>query len=178
MARQLGFVDPGNLIFVRLVRLYDFALAISVCVVTFVLGGLLRVVFHNGLGSRNILEVGWVEVVWTAVPALVLMVLAVPSIRLLYYIEELVEPQVTVKAVGRQWYWTYELGDFDLEFDSYMIADDNRLRLLEVDNRLVLPTETRVRILVSSSDVIHSWAIPALGVKIDGVPGRLNQVAL
>ena len=111
-------------------------------------------------------------------PAVILVGLAIPSITLLYAMDELVDPQVTVKAIGHQWYWRYELGDFDLEFDSYMAEGEGVLRLLEVDKRLVLPTETRIRVLVSSSDVIHSWAIPALGVKTDGIPGRLNQVSL
>jgi len=96
--------------------------------------------------------------------------------------DEIVDPQVTVKAIGHQWYWSYEFGDFDnFSFDSYMkreVVGNTFLRLLEVDKRLVLPTDTRIRILISSSDVLHSWAVPELGVKVDGIPGRLNQVAL
>ena len=106
------------------------------------------------------------------------MGLAIPSLRLLYAMEVTHEPEVTVKVIGHQWYWSYELGDFGgFSFDSYIDWEDG-VRLLEVDKRLVLPIQTSVRLIVTGADVIHSWAVPELGVKIDGCPGRLNQVGL
>ena len=129
-----------------------------------------------------------IEIVWTVTPSLILMVIAIPSFALLYSIDEVIDPSVTLKVIGQQWYWSYEYSDFTnklnkvIQFDSYMISQDDlksgQLRLLEVDNRVVLPTKTHVRILITSGDVLHSFAIPSLGVKTDACPGRLNQVSL
>nr|CAJ57651.1 cytochrome oxidase subunit II [Drosophila gunungcola] len=100
--------------------------------------------------------------------------------RLLYLLDEINEPSVTLKSIGHQWYWSYEYSDFNnIEFDSYMIPTNelstDGFRLLDVDNRIVLPMNSQIRILVTAADVIHSWTVPALGVKVDGTPGRLNQ---
>lgn len=115
-------------------------------------------------------------------PAITLVFIALPSLRLLYLLDEVGSPGLTLKTVGHQWYWSYEYSDFrDLEFDSYMVPTTdlplNGFRLLDVDNRVVLPFTTQVRLLVRAADVIHSWTIPTLGVKVDGVPGRLNQTS-
>lgn len=122
------------------------------------------------------------EVVWTAVPVLILVVIAIPSFRLLYYADKTPDPEMTIKVVGHQWYWSYEYPDHgDIAFDSYMIRDedlkpeDRALRLLKVDNEVVLPVNTRIQVLVTAQDVIHSWAIPAFGVKKDAIPGRMNE---
>lgn len=106
--------------------------------------------------------------------------IALPSLRLIYILDEINNPAITVKIIGHQWYWSYEYSDFkNLEFDSYIIPtteiNNFNFRLLDVDNRIITPFKTQVRILVSSTDVIHSWTIPSLGVKIDASPGRLNQ---
>lgn len=137
-----------------------------------------------------------IEIVWTVIPSIVLVFIALPSFTLLYSIDEIVNPELTFKVIGHQWYWSYEFDDyknalqrFDVEFDSYMqptedlmTKDDNgafyNLRLLEVDAPLYLPIRTHIRVIVTSADVLHSWAIPSLGVKCDAVPGRLNQVSL
>lgn len=97
--------------------------------------------------------------------------------------DEMPRPRITVKVVGHQWYWTYEYGDFDnFVFDSYMVSTRNlergELRLLEVDKRIILPIETHIRLVVTGADVIHSWAVPSLGIKLDAIPGRLNQVGV
>lgn len=118
-------------------------------------------VLFNSYGCRTIYSAQRLERIWTAVPGVILLSLAVPSLRLLYKMDEMVDPQVTVKAIGHQWYWSYEYGDFgNFAFDSYMTkveqADGSGLRLLEVDKRCVLPINTRIRLLVSASDVIHS----------------------
>lgn len=111
------------------------------------------------------------------VPIFVLLFLAIPSLRVLYYIDD-IDPYVTFKAIGRQWYWSYELMGFDLEFDSYMVSSlgVGEFRLLDVDHRLVLPVGKNIRGLVTGGDVIHCWALPSAGVKADAVPGRLNQI--
>lgn len=118
---------------------------------------------------------------WTILPAITLIFIALPSLRLIYILDEVNNPFITIKTIGHQWYWSYEYSDFkNIEFDSYMtpVKDLNnfRFRLLEVDNRIVIPFESQIRILVSSLDVIHSWTIPSAGVKIDATPGRLNQI--
>ena len=128
------------------------------------------------------------EIIWTIIPAVILMVIAIPSFGLLYSMDEIIDPAITLKAIGHQWYWSYEYSDYNVStnksiaFDSYMIAEDDlqsgQLRLLEVDNRIVLPVKTHIRVIVTATDVIHSWAIPAFGVKIDAIPGRLNQVSM
>ncbi len=119
---------------------------------------------------------------WTIIPAIVLILVAFPSLRLLYIIDEVVDVGVTIKAIGHQWYWAYEYSDYKgkIVYDSYMVATgdlpEGGLRLLEVDNRVVLPINTPIRVMVTAADVIHSFAVPSLGVKMDGIPGRLNQI--
>lgn len=128
------------------------------------------------------------EIVWTLIPALVLVVIAVPSFALLYSVDEIVDPALTVKVIGHQWYWSYEYSDYEKEdgssiaFDSYMLPDDERqvgqLRLLEVDNRIALPVDTHVRLIITAADVLHCWTVPSFGVKRDACPGRLNQASV
>jgi cytochrome c oxidase subunit 2 len=121
------------------------------------------------------------EIVWTIVPTLILVFIAIPSFWVLFCVDELLDPLVTVKCIGNQWYWSYEYDHYGIRFDSYMLPLEDQfrggLRLLEVDNYLVLPINVSQRILVTSTDVIHSWAVPAFGIKVDGVPGRLNQLS-
>ena len=121
-----------------------------------------------------------VEVLWTVVPVIILVVIAVPSFKLLYKADRTSEPEMTLKVTGNQWYWTYEYPDNGkFSFDSNMVADDKlkpgQPRLLEVDNRIVIPVDTVVRLQVTANDVLHSWTIPAFGRKLDAVPGRLNE---
>lgn len=118
------------------------------------------------------------EMVWTVLPAVFLLFIAFPSLKLLYMMEELESPGLRLKAVGHQWYWRYEYADLDVKmFESYMVPDSRSIfRLLEVDNCVSLPVGVEIRMVISSRDVIHSWTVPSLGVKADGIPGRLNQV--
>ena len=128
------------------------------------------------------------EIIWTLVPTIILYLIAVPSFLLLYSLDEIINPLVTLKVIGNQWYWSYEYSDYvsnsrdSISFDSYLIPEyelkNGQLRLLEVDNPVVLPVKVHIRALVTSTDVLHAWAVPALGVKIDAVPGRLNQVSI
>ena len=131
------------------------------------------------------------EIIWTIIPAFLLLLLAIPSFNLLYSLDEILNPLVTLKIIGHQWYWSYEYSDYypntntneSLGFDSYMLAkndleDKTPFRLLEVDNRVVLPVATHIRLLVTAADVLHSWAVPSFGVKVDACPGRLSQASL
>jgi cytochrome c oxidase subunit 2 len=121
------------------------------------------------------------EVIWTAVPVLILVAIAVPSYRLLYFADRTSEADMTLKVTGNQWYWSYEYPDSDISFDAVPIPDDKinaaagEHRLLETDNHVVLPIDTNVRVLVTGADVIHAWAVPAFGVKTDSMPGRINE---
>jgi len=137
--------------------------------------------------GKNVVHGTAIEIIWTVLPSVILIIVALPSFALLYSIDEIIDPALTIKCVGHQWYWSYEFSDFDskigaINFDSYMIPTDElelgELRLLEVDNRVVLPTNTHIRILVTAADVLHSWAIPSLGVKLDACVGRLNQTSV
>jgi heme/copper-type cytochrome/quinol oxidase subunit 2 len=129
-----------------------------------------------------------IELIWTITPALILILIAFPSFKLLYLMDEVTDPSLTVFVEGHQWYWSYQYPDFlnedneELEFDSYLVPEadlaDGALRMLEVDNRVILPELTHVRFIVSSGDVIHSYACPALGIKCDAYPGRLNQFSV
>lgn len=120
------------------------------------------------------------EVVWTAVPVLILLVIAIPSLKLLYYANRTVDPDMTIKVTGHQWYWTYTYPDNgNFSFDSIPVASDSlkpgEMRLLSVDNPVMVPVGANVQVLVNSEDVIHSWAVPSLGVKKDATPGRINE---
>jgi len=120
------------------------------------------------------------EVVWTAVPVLLLVAITIPSFRILYYLDRVEEADMTIKIVGHQWYWSYEYPDHeDLTFDSLLVTEDEleegQPRLLTVDNALVVPAGKNIRLIMTSDDVIHSWAVPSLGVKLDTVPGRINE---
>lgn len=137
---------------------------------------------RNALSTQGIIHGKVIEIVWTILPSLVLVAIAIPTFALMYTMDELVEPALTLKVTGFQWYWNYEYSDLGMPiaFDSNMVpAEELReggLRLLETDIPLRLPIETHVRVLVTAADVLHCWAVPSLGVKIDAVPGRLNQV--
>ena len=125
-----------------------------------------------------------IELIWTITPALILWAIGIPSLILLYLMDEILDAEITVKAIGNQWYWSYEYTDLDINinFDSFLVTDSDLelgdLRLLTVDNYLVLPVNTSIRLLVTSNDVIHSFAIPSLAIKCDAIPGRLNSTGL
>ncbi len=150
----------------------------------------LRFVKDLMLKTRNVTHGTAIEIVWTITPSIILILIAIPSFALLFTMDEILEPLITLKVVGHQWYWSYEYSDYGvneqtgetktLNFDSYMVPENELklgdLRLLEVDNPVILPIKTPVRVLVTAADVLHSWAVPSLGIKMDAVPGRLNQV--
>nr|BCH36300.1 cytochrome c oxidase subunit 2 [Acanthaster planci]BCH36311.1 cytochrome c oxidase subunit 2 [Acanthaster planci]BCH36322.1 cytochrome c oxidase subunit 2 [Acanthaster planci]BCH36333.1 cytochrome c oxidase subunit 2 [Acanthaster planci]BCH36344.1 cytochrome c oxidase subunit 2 [Acanthaster planci] len=164
----------------ELIYFHDYTLIILTLITILVFYGLASLLFSSST-NRFFLEGQGLETIWTIIPAIILIFIALPSLQLLYLMDEVNNPFLTIKAIGHQWYWSYEYADYrELEFDSYMIPTSDLSsgmpRLLEVDNRLILPAQTPIRVLVSSADVLHSWAIPSLGVKMDAVPGRLNQV--
>nr|YP_010478400.1 cytochrome c oxidase subunit II [Nesophrosyne maritima]UVI59844.1 cytochrome c oxidase subunit II [Nesophrosyne maritima] len=176
---MMGFQDPATPIMEQLIMFHDHTMMIIIMITAGVLY-MISTLVVNKLINRNILESQLLELVWTIMPALMLITIALPSLKILYLLEEINKPMISIKAIGHQWYWSYELSDFkNIEFDSYMKntnnLGDSEFRLLEVDNRIVLPFNTKTRILVTSLDVIHSWTVPALGIKIDGTPGRINQ---
>nr|AXY66794.1 cytochrome c oxidase subunit II [Lymantria postalba]BAO50845.1 cytochrome c oxidase subunit II [Lymantria albescens]BAO50847.1 cytochrome c oxidase subunit II [Lymantria postalba]BBF25174.1 cytochrome c oxidase subunit II [Lymantria albescens]BBF25175.1 cytochrome c oxidase subunit II [Lymantria albescens] len=163
----------------QIIFFHDHTLIILI-MITILVGYLMISLLFNKYINRFLLEGQMIEVIWTILPAITLIFIALPSLRLLYLLDELNNPLITLKSIGHQWYWSYEYSDFkNIEFDSYMVKSDNmkldNFRLLDVDNRIVLPMNNQIRIMVTATDVIHSWTIPALGVKIDANPGRLNQ---
>nr|YP_009745142.1 cytochrome c oxidase subunit II [Callionymus olidus]QIG87152.1 cytochrome c oxidase subunit II [Callionymus olidus] len=179
---QLGFQDAASPVMEELLHFHDHTLMIVFLISTFVLYIIVAMVVTK-LTDKFILDSQEVEIIWTVLPAVVLILIALPSLRILYLMDEVNDPHLTIKAVGHQWYWSYEYTDYDeLCFDSYMTPTQDltpgQFRLLEVDHRVVLPVESPIRVLVSADDVLHSWAVPSLGVKMDAVPGRLNQTAL
>nr|YP_009564077.1 cytochrome c oxidase subunit II [Upogebia bowerbankii]QAX91440.1 cytochrome c oxidase subunit 2 [Upogebia bowerbankii] len=178
---NLGFQDSASPLMEQLTFFHDHTMIILILITTFV-GYMMTSLFFNSLMNRYLLENQTIEIIWTILPAIILIFIALPSLRLLYLLDEVNNPSVTLKTIGHQWYWSYEYSDFlQVEFDSYMIPTsdlpEHGFRLLDVDNRTVLPMNTQIRMLITAADVIHSWTVPALGVKADAVPGRLNQVS-
>nr|QEI26346.1 cytochrome c oxidase subunit II [Pipistrellus pygmaeus] len=179
---QLGFQDATSPIMEELLSFHDHALMIVFLISSLVLY-IISLMLTTSLTHTSTMDAQEVETIWTILPAIILILIALPSLRILYMMDEINNPAVTVKTLGHQWYWSYEYTDYeDLMFDSYMIPthelSPGQLRLLEVDNRVVLPAELTVRMLISSEDVLHSWAVPSLGLKTDAIPGRLNQTTL
>nr|YP_009736190.1 cytochrome c oxidase subunit II [Pseudogastromyzon peristictus]QBM11160.1 cytochrome c oxidase subunit II [Pseudogastromyzon peristictus]UDN38899.1 cytochrome c oxidase subunit II [Pseudogastromyzon cheni] len=178
---QLGFQDAASPVMEELLHFHDHALMIVFLISTLVLYIIVAMV-STKLTNKYILDSQEIEIVWTVLPAVILILIALPSLRILYLMDEINDPHLTIKAMGHQWYWSYEYTDFEsLGFDSYMVPTQDlspgQFRLLETDHRMVIPMESPIRVLVSAEDVLHSWAVPSLGVKMDAVPGRLNQTA-
>lgn len=176
---NLNLQNSASPLIEQLTFFHDHTLLILIIITTLV-SYIIIILFFNQYINRFLLHGQTIEIIWTILPAIVLLFIAFPSLRLLYLLDEIYEPSITLKSIGHQWYWSYEYSDFtNIEFDSYIIPTNElspeNFRLLEVDNRVVLPINSQVRILVTAADVIHSWTVPALGVKVDGTPGRLNQ---
>jgi cytochrome c oxidase subunit 2 len=188
-AWQIGIQDPATPVIAGIIHFHNHLMFFLVLIASLVVWLLYRTIYFFEASvhpeSSRFTHSTPLEVVWTITPALILLIIALPSFTLLYSIEEIIAPSLTLKVVGHQWYWSYEYSDYEegtINFDSYIIAEEDLpkggLRLLEVDNRVVLPAQTHVRILVTAADVLHSWAVPSLGVKVDACPGRLNQVSI
>lgn len=188
-----GFQDSASPIMEKIVEFHNYVMIYMTIILVGVFYMLGRIIVTGRkevrwISHRELVHGTLIETIWTIIPAVILVLIGIPSIKLLYMMDEVIEPGITVKVVGHQWYWSYEYSDYvgqsgaTINYDSYMIAtsdlEEGDLRLLEVDNRLVLPVDTHVRVIVTAADVIHSWAIPSLGIKIDGTPGRLNMTGL
>lgn len=180
---QLSFQDAADPIMEEIIFFHDQIMFILTIIAATVLWLLVRALTNKHY-SKYLFEGAIIEIVWTLIPAGILIFIAFPSLKLLYLTDEVIEPALTIKAIGHQWYWSYEYSDYGtgaIEFDSYMIPTSDLskgdLRLLEVDNRLIIPILTQVRVLVTAADVLHAFVVPSLGVKVDAVPGRLNQTS-
>nr|YP_009489403.1 cytochrome c oxidase subunit II [Anomaloglossus surinamensis]AWG47103.1 cytochrome c oxidase subunit II [Anomaloglossus surinamensis] len=178
---QLGFQDAASPIMEELLHFHDHAL-MAVFLISALVLYIISTLMTTKLSNTNTIDAQEIEMVWTIMPAIILIVIALPSLRILYLMDEINNPDITIKTIGHQWYWSYEYSDFvDLNFDSYMISTKDlfpgQFRLLEVDNRMTTPIGMATRMLISAEDVLHSWAVPTLGVKTDAIPGRLNQAS-
>ena len=189
---QIGFQDSAAPGFSGIVELHNtiFFYLVVICVGVFWALG--SIIFYYNIKKSPIVHKylnhgTLIELIWTISPAFILIAIAFPSFRLLYLLDEVISPTITIKVVGHQWYWSYEYSDYinergeSIEFDSYMVPESDlelgQFRLLDVDNKVIVPTDTHVRLIVTGADVIHSFAVPSLGLKIDAVPGRLNQTS-
>nr|YP_009258817.1 cytochrome c oxidase subunit II [Aneurus sublobatus]AFI54684.1 cytochrome c oxidase subunit II [Aneurus sublobatus] len=177
---NLSLQDANSPTMEELLFFHDHTLMILIMITTMISYTMISMM-TNKLTNRLLQEGQTIELIWTVMPAVTLIFIALPSLRILYLMDEMTNPSLTIKAIGHQWYWSYEYSDFkSIEFDSYMKPTevDSDLRLLDVDNRVILPINNQARIIVTATDVIHSWAMPSLGVKIDATPGRLNQTPI
>nr|AWV83317.1 cytochrome oxidase subunit II [Meimuna oshimensis] len=178
----INMQDSMSPLMEQLMFFHDHTLVVLI-IITIIVSYMMFSLFINKMINRFLLENQLIEFIWTFLPALMLVFIALPSLRLLYMMDEINYPLLTLKIIGHQWYWSYEYSDFiNIEFDSYMKSSfdlmENEFRLLDVDNRIILPYNVQTRLLISSFDVIHSWAMPSMGLKVDAVPGRLNQISI
>lgn len=181
---QINLQDPASPVMERVHDFHNFLLIIITAIVLLVLGLMAYIIFRfnakkNPVPSKTTHNT-LLEVVWTGVPVVILIIIAIPSMKLLYFHDKAEEYDMTLKVTGHQWYWTYGYPDHgDFEFASIIIPEDelgeDQPRLLSVDEPVVLPVDTTVQLLLTSDDVIHNWAVPALGLKIDTTPGRINE---
>lgn len=190
---QLGLQDPATPIFEGMIHFHNYLMFFIIVIGLFVFWMLYQIIIQYNSQANPVSKIfahsTLLEIVWTIIPAVILLFIAVPSFNLLYSLDEIIDPVLTLKIVGHQWYWSYEYSDYatlegseSLNYDSYMIASNDltvgSFRLLEVDNRVLLPVKTHIRLLITAADVLHSWTVPSFGVKIDACPGRLSQASL
>jgi cytochrome c oxidase subunit 2 len=181
---QLGLPEPASPTMEKIVDFHNLLLVVITLITVFVLFLLLYVMFRfsekrNPTPSKTTHHTV-IEVLWTVVPVVILVAIAVPSFRLLYFADRVEDADMTIKAIGRQWYWSYEYPDQgNFTFDATLVPEedltDGQLRLLTTDNAVVLPVNTKIRLLITASDVLHSFAMPAMGIKLDAVPGQINE---
>jgi cytochrome c oxidase subunit 2 len=183
---SLSFQDPATPWMYAIIDLHDRIIFYLIIILIVVLWFLISATFNTN--PINFYHGNLIELIWTLTPASILWAIGLPSLKLLYMIDEILDANLTIKAIGNQWYWSYEYTDYidsldkTIAFDSFMIdeysLEEGDLRLLTVDNYLVLPINTSIRLLVTSNDVIHSFAIPSLALKLDAIPGRLNSTGI
>nr|ARX96681.1 cytochrome c oxidase subunit 2 [Ampulex compressa] len=178
---MMGLQDSNSYFYMVMLYFYDMLMLVVFSIMIMIMVFMLCMNM-NVYVDRYMIRGDMIEIIWTIMPMVVLILLAIPSLKTLYMMDDYYLSFLTLKILGHQWYWSYEYSDFEyISFDSFMVDNSDYLdwfRLLDVDNRVVLPVKCSIRVLVSSEDVIHSWAVPSLGLKIDGIPGRINQVFL
>ena len=180
---QLGFQDAATPVMEKITDLHNLLLVIIGVIGLFVVVAILYIAFrfHEKRNKKpaTFSHNTTIEIIWTTVPVLILLVIAVPSFKLLFYMDHTATPEMTLKATGNMWYWKYDYPEHKIEFDSNIIPEADlkpgQMRLLEVDNQIIVPVNTNIRLLFTAADVVHSWAVPAFGVKKDCIPGRLNE---
>ena len=174
---SLSFQNRNSPLIKHLTFFHDHAIIILITVTIAVIYLMLYNIKTN-LYNRFIIEAQQIELFWTILPSIILIFIAIPSLKTLYIIEEIIIPNLTIKTIGHQWYWSYEYSDFkNIKFDTF-ISTNKITRLIDTSTHLIIPLKINTRILISSTDVIHSWTIPNLGVKVDATPGRINQIIL
>nr|YP_010454784.1 cytochrome c oxidase subunit II [Pachycephus smyrnensis]ARO34946.1 cytochrome c oxidase subunit II [Pachycephus smyrnensis]UTY22574.1 cytochrome c oxidase subunit II [Pachycephus smyrnensis] len=176
----ISLQDANSPTMEHLTMFHDHTLFINI-VITMVVIYTIVTILAGQFWNRRMAQNQNLELMWTLVPIVILFFMAFPSIKILYLMDEIFSPVLTMKCLGHQWYWSYEYSDFNnVEFDAFMIPTEtlstHEFRLLEVNNRTIVPFNNQIRLLVTSLDVIHSWTVPSLGIKIDATPGRINQV--
>lgn len=182
---QFNFQDSNSPLIEEFFFFHDQRIIILIFIIYLVMSIFFFIVSNN-LINKNLIQGQVIEWVWTLIPGLILLTIVIPSLSLLYIFDEQINYSLRIKSIGHQWFWRYEIlnyKDFKLnnfEFDSYINTENfkNKFRLLDTDNRLIIPINTPIQILVSSNDVIHAWSIPSLGLKVDAIPGRLNLLSL
>lgn len=178
---RIGFPDSGTFVGESIISLHNEIMYYLIVIIITVVWMLRCIIRRNMKISLKYMNHGkWIELIWTLAPGIILLIIAIPSFKLLYLMDEVIDSTISVRIIGNQWYWNYNVMNKDI--DSYMKLEDElklgELRQLEVDNRLVLPIRTHIRLIVTSNDVIHSFSVPSLGIKVDAIPGRLNQTSL
>jgi len=184
---QILFQDPATPYMIGINELHDkinYYLIIIITIVSYFI--IIRIISNRGnINIKYLNHSMIIEFIWTIFPAIILIIIAIPSFKLLYALDEIISPEITIKIKGAQWYWNYEISDIEnnnINFDSYTLTlddlEEGQFRLLDVDNRLILPILTPIRLLITAEDVIHSFTIPSFGLKTDAVPGRLNSSSL
>nr|QKW88334.1 cytochrome c oxidase subunit II [Trichagalma acutissimae] len=177
---NLNLQDAASPMMDWMIQFHDYSLMINLLIMLTIIYLLIKITMNNYINLS--LHNQTIEFIWTILPVYVLIMMSIPSLKILYLTDEIYSPMLSVKSIGHQWYWSYEISDFkNINFESYMLSDLNNLnifRLLDVDNRLILPMNLQIRLLISSDDVIHSFTVPAMGIKVDGIPGRINQLNL
>nr|ARO34971.1 cytochrome c oxidase subunit II [Characopygus scythicus] len=179
---MISLQDANSPSMEHLTMFHDHILTINILITMLVVYIIISISL-NKIINRTLMQNQLIELIWTFIPMIILLFMAFPSIKILYLMDEIFTPMITIKCMGHQWYWSYEYSDFNnIEFDSFMIPTDelnnNEFRLLEVNNRMIIPFNSQIRLLISSVDVIHSWTVPSMGIKVDATPGRINQASL
>nr|QJT78389.1 cytochrome c oxidase subunit II [Therioaphis astragali] len=177
---KLNFQNSNSPLMEQLIFFHDHTIFI-IMMIMFMISYMMIFIIKNKFINIKISENQMIEFIWTIIPPIILIFIALPSLHLLYLMDEIKSPIMTIKIFGHQWFWSYEYSDFfNIEFESYMLnnLEKNNFRLIEVDNKTIIPYKFNIRLLISSEDVIHSWTIPSLAIKMDAIPGRMNQINL